>query len=277
MDRTGTSLCLGIDPDPDALPPGFRPDVDGVEAFARLVLEAALSHASAVKANLAFFEAWGSPGMAMLERLRAGVPADVPFIADAKRGDIRSTSVRHAAAIFDALDADAVTASPYVGGAALEPLLERSDRFVYVLCRTSDPGSGELQDLVVAAHDGAPEEPFHLRVARRASDWGAGRETIGLVVGATTPAQLGRVRGTAPDLPFLVPGVGAQGGDAAATLRDGPATGGAAGALPGGALLVNVSRGIAAAAREGGDVTGSVSRAAEEWAERLRFAPAGPV
>ncbi len=143
--KSGTLLCVGLDPHPDHLPRGFEPGLRGVEAFARLVLEAATPWASAVKANLAFFEAFGAEGMAALRRLRTEMPAELPFIADAKRGDIGSTSARHASAIFDHLGADAVTASPYLGQEAIAPLLEHSGGFVYVLCRTSNPGAGEFQ------------------------------------------------------------------------------------------------------------------------------------
>ncbi len=147
---TGTVLCVGIDPDPTALPAGFPAGLAGVERFARLIVEAALPHAAAIKPNLAFFEAYGSAGIAALERLRAMVPADVPFVADAKRGDIGSTAARQAVALFDALGADAVTVNPYLGEEAIAPLLERADRFAYVLCRTSNPGAGEVQGLAVA-------------------------------------------------------------------------------------------------------------------------------
>jgi orotidine-5'-phosphate decarboxylase len=265
----GSVLCVGLDPDPAALPAGFTPDAAGVEAFCRMVLDAALPHAAAVKANLAFFEALGPDGMGALERLRATLPGDVPFVADAKRGDIGSTAARHAAALYDRLGADAVTVSPYLGAEAVEPLLARADRFAYVLCRTSNPGAGELQDLVVAA-DGpdAPAEPLHLRVARRASRWGPGG-TVGLVVGATAPAELAAVRAVAPGLAFLVPGVGAQGGDVDHVLRDGPATAGPAGGRPGGGLLVNVSRGIAGAAAGAADPAAAVAGAAAFWSARL--------
>ena len=137
-------LCLGIDPDPAALPDGYGADLAGVERFARLVLDAALPSAAAVKPNLAFFEAFGSAGLAALERLRAAIPAEVPVVMDAKRGDIGSTAARQAAALFDALGADAITVNPYLGGEAVAALLERIDRFAYVLCRTSNPGRGRV-------------------------------------------------------------------------------------------------------------------------------------
>jgi orotidine-5'-phosphate decarboxylase len=278
-DRTaaaGTVLCLGIDPDPAALPAGFPPTIAGVEAFARLLVEAAAPHAAAVKPNLAFFEAFGSAGVAALERVRASIPAGIPVIADGKRGDIGSTAARQAAALFDALGVDAVTVNPYLGGKAVRPLVERTDRFAYVLCRTSNPGAGELQGLDVAPDPGlgAPGEPLYLRVARRVAGWGPGG-TVGLVVGATAPEELRRVRAVAPGLAFLVPGVGAQGGDVDAVLADGPATRAPAGGRPGDGLLVNVSRGIAGAASGTPpesritDPGEAVAAAARAWARRL--------
>lgn len=269
---TGSVLCLGIDIEPGGLPSSFERDLGGVEAFARLVLEAAGPYAAAVKVNVAFLERWGSAGVAALERLRAAVPADLPFIADAKRGDIGSTATQYAHALFDALDADAVTVNPYVGGDAIAPLLARADRFAYVLCRTSNPGAGELQALSVVADPatGAPEEPLAHRVARRVASWSTHPGTVGLVVGATAPDELAAVRALVPGMPFLVPGIGAQGGDIAGALAHGPATAAPGGLAPGGALLVNVSRGISAAAIEATDPGEALRDAALAWAGRLR-------
>jgi orotidine-5'-phosphate decarboxylase len=276
---TGTVLCLGLDPDLAGLPPGFSADLRGLERFATLVAEAAGPMAAAIKPNLAFFEAFGSGGMAALERIRASLPADLPVVADAKRGDIGSTAARQATALFDVLGADAVTVSPYLGQEAIAPLLERTDRFAYVLCRTSNPGAGELQDLQVAADPdlGAPDEPLHRRVARRVADWGPGG-TVGLVVGATAPAELAVIRATAPGLPFLVPGVGAQGGEEGPALEHGRATDGPVATRPGGGLLVNISRGIAGAALDPGDGSRGdpfdrVATAAADWARRLPVLP----
>ena len=217
-------LCLGLDPQPEALPDGFPATLAGVERFCQVLLDAAMPYAAAVKPNLAFFEVFGHEGIAALERLRGRVPADLPFVADAKRGDIGSTAARQAAAIFDILGADAVTVNPYLGSEAVEPLISRLDRFAYLLCRTSNPGAGELQGLEVAPDPslGAPAEPLYARLARRAQAWGPGG-TVGLVVGATAPAELERIRGIAPGLPFLVPGIGAQGGEVEPVLRFGPA------------------------------------------------------
>lgn len=267
----GTVLCLGIDPDPEALPAGFSRDVEGAERFARLLVEVAAPVAAAVKFNLAFFEAYGSAGIGALERVRAAVPAGIPVIADAKRGDIGTTVARQAVALFDALGADAVTVSPYLGEAAIAPLLERVDRFAYVLCRTSNPGAGELQDLPI---DG---EPLWAHVARVAAGWGPGG-TVGLVVGATAPQELIRAREISPGLAFLVPGVGAQGGDVETVLASGRATTTPAGGRAGGGLLVNVSRGIAAAAtdegtRGAGDLERRLAEAAHRWAATLPVLP----
>ena len=271
LDRLGqrveavrTYLCLGVDPDPASLPPGFSPDVAGVEAFSRLLIESASPHAAAIKANLAFFEAFGSAGIAALERIRAAIPSDIPFVVDAKRGDIGSTAARQAVALYDALGADAITANPYLGREAIAPLLERPDRFVFVLCRTSNPGAGEFQDL-------APDdEPLYVHVARRVSAWAAAGDHVGLVVGATAPAEIATIRGVAPTLPFLVPGLGAQGGDVAAVLEHGPATAPPASSVAGGGLIVSVSRGIASAALDSSDPGAALARSAEAWAHQLR-------
>lgn len=276
----GTVLCLGLDPDPVSLPDGFSRDLAGTERFATILVEVAAPFAAAVKPNLAFFESFGSAGMAMLERIRARLPDDLPVIADAKRGDISTTAAHQAVALFDRLGADAVTVNPYVGSEGIGPLLARTDRFAYVLCRTSNPGAGELQDLLVepdTAGD-APREPLFLRVARRAASWGPGG-TVGLVVGATAPEQLRAVRDVAPDLAFLVPGIGTQGGDIAAVLADGPVRAGEAQPGTGNGLLVNVSRGIAGAALgaadPGGphDVEARLEAAARDWAARLPVLP----
>jgi orotidine-5'-phosphate decarboxylase len=232
-----------------------------------------------VKPNLAFFEAFGSAGVAALERLRAAVPDDLPVIADAKRGDIGTTTARQAVALYDVLEADAVTVNPYLGATAVAPFLERGDRFAYLLCRTSNPGAGEVQDLVVAEDpvSGAPREPLHERVARLATGWGPGG-TVGLVVGATAPSELAAIRAIAPALAFLVPGIGAQGGDVAPVLASGPATAPPASVGAGRGLLVNVSRGIAVAAAErapgaSADPFERVAAAAADWSARLPVLP----
>jgi orotidine-5'-phosphate decarboxylase len=172
-----------------------------------------------------------------------------------------------------------VTVNPYLGEEAIAPLINRTDRFAYVLCRTSNPDAAEVQGLLVAADDasGAPEEPLYARIARRVTAWGPGG-TVGLVVGATAPDELREIRAIAPGLAFLVPGLGAQGGEVEPVLAAGRASAPPAGERPGGGLLVNVSRGIAGAAIDGGsdsaaDPLERVAAAAREWAARLPVLP----
>jgi len=252
----GAPLCLGVDPHPDRLPEGVRNDVSGVEAVARGLIEAVAEQVVAVKINVAFFEAFGSAGWAALERVRRDVPADVLCVLDAKRGDIGTTAERYAAGIFGHLAADAVTLSPYLGEDAIEPFLAYPDRVVFVLARTSNPSSMRVQDLAV---DG---EPVHQRVARWVAErWHDGR--VGLVVGATAPDELHRLRAAIPGPAFLVPGVGAQGGDLVAATRscDGSWA-------PG---IVSVSRAIAEASA-GADWQAAAATAAEGLRTRMREA-----
>ncbi len=249
----GSPLCIGIDPHADRFPEGLEPTVEGLESFARGLIEAAGPHACAVKVNVAFFEAFGSAGWAALERIRADVPREIPCILDAKRGDIETSAERYAEALLGHLDADGVTLSPYLGEDAVEPFLAKGDALVYLLARTSNPSAGRFQSLV------ADGEPIHLRVARWAAErWTDGR--VGLVVGATAPEELASLREELPGPAFLVPGVGAQGGDAGAAARaaDGEWA-------PG---LVNVSRGIALAS-SGADWQAAAAAAASVQSARL--------
>ncbi len=228
----GVPLCLGVDPHPDRLPDGLPPNLDGVERFARGLIEAAASQVVAVKINVAFFEAFGAAGVEALGRVRRDVPRELICILDAKRGDIESTAERYAEALFGTLDADAVTLSPYLGEDAITPFLAHADRMAYVLVRTSNPSAGRVQDLEV---DG---RPLYRAVAEWVAEaWTDGR--VGLVVGATAPSELASLRRGLPGPAFLVPGVGAQGGDLDASL------GACDGAWAPG--LVSVSRAIAGA------------------------------
>jgi orotidine-5'-phosphate decarboxylase len=254
--RLGAPLCIGIDPQPDALPEPLAHDLHGVEAMARGLVEIAVDEAAAIKINIAFFEAFGSAGWAALERIRAEVPADLPLIVDAKRGDMGNTAQRYAAAIFGHLAADGTTLSPYLGADAIEPFTAYEDRIVYVLARTSNPSAGTFQD------ERLGDRPLHEAVAAWvAATWPDPR--VGLVVGATAPAELERLRGLVPETPFLVPGVGAQGGDLDASVRYCSASG-----APG---IVNVSRAIAGASK-GADWQAAARRAARDLVARMREA-----
>jgi len=256
--RLGAPLCLGIDPHPDALPDELPRDVSGVERFARGLVEAAAEFAVAVKVNVAFFEAFGSAGWAALERLVADLPANHFLVLDAKRGDIGTTAERYAESLFGLLGADAVTLSPYLGEDTVEPFLAYPGRVVYVVTRTSNPSAGTLQDLAVGS------APLHEHVA----SWVAGRWTdgrVGLVVGATAPTEMARLRRLAPALGFLVPGVGAQDGDLAAALEHCHGI-----AAPG---LVSISRGIASASR-GDGWRAAAAASAQSWLGRMQEAGA---
>lgn len=255
---TGAPLCLGIDPHPDLLPEGLPPTVQGVERFARGILEAAAPAAAAVKINVAFFEAFGGAGWSALERLRADVPATHLLILDAKRGDIGSTAERYAEGLLGRLGADAVTLSAYLGADAIAPFLAFPDRVVYLLTRTSNPGAGTFQDLQLAGGELLDE-----RVAAWAGEQWPGDPRVGLVVGATAPDDLARIRGHAPDPGFLVPGVGAQGGDLGAALAA------CHGRLAPG--VVNLSRSISGASG-GADWQQAAGAAADHWRVTMRDA-----
>jgi orotidine-5'-phosphate decarboxylase len=223
--RNRSLLCVGLDPDPSRLKGA------PVATFLQAVIEATQDLVCAYKPNLAFFEALGTGGMqTLLEALR-GVPAHIPIIADAKRGDIASTSGFYAQALFEVYGFDAATVSPYLGQDSVEPFLEYEDRCVFLLCRTSNPGAEDLQGLRL--EDG---RPLFEAVAELANRWNA-RGNVGLVVGATWPQELERIRAICPDLPILLPGVGGQGGDVGQALRAGLDA-------EGGGVIINSSRQI---------------------------------
>ncbi len=218
MRARASLVCVGLDPDPGKLPEPLRgmPVEDAIVAFNQGIITATSDIACAYKPNLGFYFAHGVPGLRALERTRAMIPASTPAILDAKIGDIGSTAVAYAAGVFDTLGFDAVTLNPYLGEDSLQPFLSRPGKGLFILCKTSSPGSGDLQDLDL---DG---RPLHLKVAERIAAWDATYPaSAGLVVGATWPDQLAAVRAICPDQPILLPGVGAQSGDVAAALRAG--------------------------------------------------------
>lgn len=218
-------LCIGLDPRAE--------NADAARAECFRLIDATAEFAAAFKVNSAFFEVFGAAGIAALRSVIAHVPPEMPVILDAKRADIADTSQAYARAAFEHLGAHAITLNPYLGRDALEPFLAHAEWGVFILCKTSNPDADEFQGLETSA--GALYEV----VAEHARAWNT-RGNVGLVVGATDPAALARVRAIAPDLWFLVPGVGAQGGDLRAALAAGLRADGLG-------MLVNVSRAIATA------------------------------
>jgi orotidine-5'-phosphate decarboxylase len=205
---------VGIDPDLSWLPHHLSRSPSGVVQFCSSIAEATAEFAACFKINFAFFEVLGPDGWRALAEVRAALPPGIPVIADAKRGDIGNTDRAYARSILEVLAFDAVTVSPYLGRDSVEPFASYAGKGVFLLCKTSNPGAADLQDL------GIGDEPLYLHVARRALSWDFPGE-IGLVVGATQPDALSRVRALSDDVVLLMPGVGAQG----ATARDAVARG----------------------------------------------------
>ncbi len=261
---TSSLLCIGLDPhlpDLEAFP-GSR--AEAAREFCLRLVRSTARWAAAFKPNAAFFEVLGPEGWQVLADVVQAIKAEserqgslIPVILDGKRGDIASTAQAYADSAFAGIGAQAVTLNPYLGFDSLQPFIEDREKGVFLLCKTSNPGSGDLQDLPVylgaGENDEARLEPLYLQVARLARKWNAAGN-IGLVVGATYPEILARVRAAVEDLWFLVPGIGAQGGDLEAALK--------AGLRPGGdGMLINVSRGVARATDPG--------RAAAELRDRI--------
>jgi orotidine-5'-phosphate decarboxylase len=256
-----TLLCIGLDLELDRLPTAHGHDIESAFfQFNTAIIDATADLVCAYKPNAAFYERHGAAGWNALARTIAYIHShhpDVPVLLDAKRGDMGNTAQAYADAIFGTLAADAVTLHPYLGGDALQPFLTRGDRGCFILAHTSNPGATEFQDLAVRASDGA-EEPLYLVVARTVAETWNANGNCGLVVGATFPEQLQRIRAAVGDLPLLIPGIGAQGGDLAAVMQNGLDSQGAG-------LLISASRSVIYAS-SGADY----AQAARQEAERLR-------
>ena len=249
-------LCVGLDPHPSLLPE------KDVAAFNRAIIEATADLACCYKPNLAFYEAMGPQGLEVLLRTVEAVPRHLPVIADGKRSDIASTADAYARALFDVYGFDAATVNPYLGTDSLAPFLQRPDKGVFVLCRTSNPGGADLQALTVTGDSPSPEgRPLYEVVAELARDRWNERGNVGLVVGATFPGELGRIRQLCPRLPFLLPGVGAQGADVEAAVRNALDEDGAG-------FIINSSRQILYAS-SGRDYAQAARRAAEALRDEI--------
>lgn len=211
-------LCVGLDPEPERLPDHLRaqPVERGIVQFCQAIIAATAPYASVFKPNLAFFEVLGPAGLVALQEVLRSIPAHIPVIADAKRGDIGNTARNYAATLFETYAFDAVTVNPYLGYDAVAPFLAYRDRGVILLCRTSNPSARDFQDLLVQDDEGQIR-PLYEVVARRVQSWNEAGNCA-LVVGATYPQEMRAIRALCPDLPILVPGIGAQGGDLEATV-----------------------------------------------------------
>ncbi len=243
-------LCVGLDPVTDRLPDAVRGTDSPLLTFGRAIVEATADLVCAYKPNLAFWLAEGPAGLRALQELVTGIPDHLPVILDAKFNDVGHTAAAYARVAFETLGVDACTVNPYLGLDGPRPFLEQADRGIFLLARTSNPSAPDLQDLLVhrpeRAGDGSgisPAPPVHggalyEEVARLAMRWDTALPGVcGLVVGATYPEELARLREIAPGLPFLIPGVGAQGGNLEAAVTHGPTTGGLG-------PVINSSRGI---------------------------------
>jgi orotidine-5'-phosphate decarboxylase len=237
--RNNSWVCVGLDIQLAKMPLPLQQVDDPILPFARAIIDATRDLVCAFKPNLGFYLAEGAAGIIALERLMRYIPSDTPIILDAKFGDIGSTAEQYARGAFESLGADAVTLSPYVGSDAIKPFLAYRDKGAFVLARTSNPGAGEFQSLLVGDESlHATRSMLYETVVRKAAEWHReGPGACGLVVGATYPQELEHIRSLAPDLPFLVPGVGAQGGDLAAAVRHGPTSSGVG-------PVINASRSI---------------------------------
>ena len=228
-------LCVGLDPHPNQL---TENSAAGARDFCLRLIAATYDLALAYKPNVAFFEAYGPAGWQALQEVIAAVPEGIPVVLDAKRGDIAATAAAYARACFDTLQADAVTLNPYLGYDSLQPFLQDEARGAFLLCKTSNPGSVDLQDLTVL--DSGKSHLLYEKVALLAQEWN-NANNLGLVVGATQPEALARLRKLTPQMWFLTPGVGAQGGDIQAALAAGLREDGLG-------MLIPVSRAISGAA-----------------------------
>jgi len=263
--RSGSLVCVGLDPEPARFPAAVGNGPDAMFEFCRGIVDATADLVCCFKPQIAFFAAHGAEdalerGIAHIYEHHPGVPV----ILDAKRGDIGSTAQQYACEAYDRYGADAVTVNPYLGRDSVQPFLDRADRGVVLLCRTSNPGARDLQDLFVPDSIGGGGPLYQHVAALVARDWNA-NENCALVVGATYPNELAEVRTIVGDMPILVPGVGAQGGDVAAVVHNGRNSAGTG-------LIVSSSRAIlyASAAADFADAARAATLALRDEINRYR-------
>jgi len=246
-------LCVGLDPDPTLMP-----EKTDIFEFNKAIIDATCHLVCAYKPNLAFYEALGNEGLTALKHTVDYVPDDIPVIADAKRGDIGNTARAYAKTIFANFDFDATTVSPYLGFDSVEPFIQYRDKGVFILCRTSNAGAVDFQALRCEVEN--DHRPLFEIVALKASQWNT-HGNVGLVVGATYPEELRLIRQSHPDMLLLIPGIGAQGGDLASTVRYGVDA-------QGEKAIINSSRQIIYASR-GKDFAEAAQRAASTLRDQI--------
>ncbi|WP_199543835.1 orotidine-5'-phosphate decarboxylase [Paraburkholderia kururiensis] len=254
--RANSLLCVGLDPEPSKFPGALANRSDAIFEFCRTIVDATAPYACAFKPQIAYFAAHRAEDQleALIAHIHAHHPG-LPVILDAKRGDIGSTAEQYAREAFERYAADAVTVNPYMGFDSIEPYLAHAGKGVIVLCRTSNPGGSDLQFLDTGGR------PLYQVVAQLAAQkWNVGGQ-LGLVVGATFPKEIEVVRGIVGDMPLLIPGVGAQGGDVEATVRAGRTAAGTG-------MLINSSRAIIYAGK-GDDYAQAAARAAQETRDKI--------
>jgi orotidine-5'-phosphate decarboxylase len=254
-------LCIGLDTDP-----ALMPDNISVLEFNKAIIDATADLVCAYKPNLAFYEALGITGLDALKRTVDQIPEDIPVIGDAKRGDIGNTARAYARSLFDYYNFDAVTVSPYLGFDSVEPFIQYHDRGIFVLCRTSNSGAVDFQSLTCDVNGGR-YRLFEM-VAEKVNQWNA-CGNLGLVVGATYPEELKLIRQRFPDMPLLIPGVGAQGGELAKVVGYGVDAGRQR-------TIINSSRQILYASR-GQDFAGAARRAAIELRDQINQYLSDPI
>ncbi|HSW58762.1 MAG TPA: orotidine-5'-phosphate decarboxylase [Dehalococcoidales bacterium] len=247
VQKNRSLVCVGLDPDP-----GLMPAKVSISEFNQAIIEATSDLVCAYKPNLAFYEAAGEEGMEALKKTVKAIPAEIPVIADGKRGDIGNTSKAYARALFEVFGFDAATVNPYLGSDAVEPFIQFSEKGIFILCRTSNAGARDFQSLSCLTDQG-PRPLFEI-VAEKAREWNKSGN-VGLVVGATYPDELKTIRRMLPDMPFLIPGIGAQGGEVEITVKNGVS-------LQGDKAIINSSRQILYASK-GLDFAEAARRATE--------------
>jgi orotidine-5'-phosphate decarboxylase len=253
VNKNRSLLCIGLDPDP-----ALMPEKLGIFEFNKAIIDATADLVCAYKPNIAFYEAFGSSGLDDLKRTRDYIPVGIPVIIDAKRGDIGNTARAYARGLFEYFNFDAATASPYLGYDSLEPFIEYADKGVFVLCRTSNSGAVDFQSLNCEGENG--KKPLFEIVAAKVNQWNT-RGNLGLVVGATYPEELQRIRQDYPDMPLLIPGIGAQGGELSPVVSYGVDAGKQR-------TIINSSRQILYASK-GKDYAQAARRVAEDLRDRI--------